>query len=63
MKTAKERYAIMIRGTLASGLTILFDTVGSAIIIHGLEDSFLPDPLTKDDPDGPSIACRVVLKK
>ena len=56
-------YAITSRVTLTPGLTTLFDADGSAFIIHGLEDKFLPDPPTKDAPGGPRIACGVVVLK
>ena len=56
-------YAITSRVTLAPGLTTLFDADGSAFIIHGLEDKFIPDPPTKDAPGGPRVACGVVQKK
>ena len=56
-------YAITSRVTLTPGLTTLFDADGSAFIIHGLEDKFLPDPPTKDAPGGPRIACGVIVLK
>lgn len=56
-------YTITNRVTLAQGLTTLFDTDGSAFIIHGLEDQYLPDPPTKDAPGGPRIACGIIEKK
>ncbi|MFZ1547457.1 MAG: superoxide dismutase family protein [Candidatus Nitrotoga sp.] len=56
-------YAMTSRITLSPGLTSLFDADGSAFIIHGLEDQFLPDPPTKDAPGGPRIACGVVVLK
>jgi Cu/Zn superoxide dismutase len=36
----------------SDGLTTLFDTDGSAFIIHESEDEYLPDPPTKDAPGG-----------
>lgn len=56
-------YTITSRVTLAPGLTTLFDVDGSAFIIHGLEDQFLPDPPTKNAPGGPRIACGVIVLK
>ena len=53
-------YTITSRVTLTPGLTTLFDKDGSAFIIHGLEDKYLPDPPTKDAPGGPRIACGVI---
>ena len=49
-------YTITIRVTLSEGLNTLFDKDGSAFIIHGLDDKYLPDPPTKDAPGGPRIA-------
>jgi Cu-Zn family superoxide dismutase len=54
-------YALTSRVTLTPGLTSLFDKDGSAFIIHGLEDQYLPDPPTKDAPGGPRIACGVIV--
>ena len=54
---------ITSRVTLAPGLTTLFDADGSAFIVHGVEDKYLPDPPTKDAPGGPRIACGVIEKK
>lgn len=54
-------YALTSRVTLTPGLTSLFDKDGSAFIIHGLEDKYLPDPPTKDAPGGPRIACGVIV--
>jgi len=56
-------YTITSRVTLAPGLTTLFDADGSAFIVHGLEDKFIPDPPTKDAPGGPRIACGVITLK
>ncbi|MCX7195167.1 MAG: superoxide dismutase family protein [Proteobacteria bacterium] len=56
-------YTITSRVTLAPGMTTLFDADGSAFIIHGLEDKFLPDPPTKNAPGGPRIACGVIILK
>jgi Cu-Zn family superoxide dismutase len=56
-------YTITNRVTLAPGLTTLFDADGSAFIIHGLEDKYLPDPPVKDAPGGSRIACGVIVKK
>ncbi|MCE9550864.1 MAG: superoxide dismutase family protein, partial [Betaproteobacteria bacterium] len=56
-------YTITSRVTLAPGLTTLFDADGSAFIIHGLEDKFLPDPPTNNAPGGPRIACGVIVLK
>jgi superoxide dismutase, Cu-Zn family len=53
-------YTVTSRVTLSPGLTTLFDKDGSAFIIHGLEDQYLPDPPTKDAPGGPRIACGVI---
>ena len=54
-------YTLTSRVTLTPGLTSLFDKDGSAFIIHGLEDKYLPDPPTKDAPGGPRIACGVIV--
>jgi len=56
-------YTVTSRVTLSEGLTGLFDTDGSAFIIHELEDKHLPDPPTKDAPGGQRIACGVILKE
>lgn len=56
-------YTITSRVTLLEGLNSLFDKDGSAFIIHGLEDKYLPDPPTKDAPGGPRIACGVIVKQ
>jgi Cu-Zn family superoxide dismutase len=56
-------YTITSRVTLSPGLTTLFDKDGSAFIIHGLEDKYLPDPPTKDAPGGPRIACGVIMSE
>lgn len=56
-------YTITSRVTLSDGLNSLFDKDGSAFIIHGLEDKYLPDPPTKDAPGGPRIACGVIVKQ
>ena len=56
-------YTVTSRVTLSEGLTGLFDTDGSAFIIHELEDKQLPDPPTKDAPGGQRIACGVILKE
>lgn len=56
-------YTITSRVTLSPGLTTLFDQDGSAFIIHGLEDKYLPDPPTKDAPGGPRIACGVIVRE
>ncbi len=56
-------YTITSRVTLSGGLNTLFDKDGSAFIIHGLEDKYLPDPPTKDAPGGPRIACGVIVKE
>jgi Cu-Zn family superoxide dismutase len=56
-------YTITSRVTLSQGLNTLFDTDGSAFIIHELEDKYLPDPPTKDAPGGPRIACGVIVKE
>jgi Cu-Zn family superoxide dismutase len=53
-------YTVTSRVTLSPGLTTLFDKDGSAFIVHGLEDKYLPDPPTKDAPGGPRIACGVI---
>lgn len=53
-------YTVTSRVTLSQGLIGLFDKDGSAFIIHGLEDKYLPDPPTKDAPGGPRIACGVI---
>ena len=50
-------YTITNRVTLSPGPTTLLDTDGSAFIIHGLEDKYLPDPPAKDAPGGSRIAC------
>jgi Cu-Zn family superoxide dismutase len=50
------------RVTLSSGLNTVFDHDGSAIVIHEMEDKYLPDPPTKDAPGGPRIACGVIVK-
>lgn len=54
-------YTITSRVTLSPGLTTLFDKDGSALIIHGLEDQYLPDPPAKDAPGGSRIACGVII--
>ena len=56
-------YTITSRVTLSEGLNTLFDTDGSAFIIHELDDKYLPDPPTKDAPGGPRIACGVIVKE
>lgn len=56
-------YTVTSRVTLSSGLNTLFDSDGSAFIIHGLPDEYLPDPPTKDAPGGPRIACGVIMKE
>ena len=56
-------YAVTSRVTLGPGLTTLFDSDGSAFIIHDLEDKYLPDPRTKDAPGGPRIACGIIVRK
>lgn len=56
-------YTITSRVTLSDGLNSLFDKDGSAFIIHGLEDKYLPDPPTKNAPGGPRIACGVIVKE
>ena len=56
-------YTITSRVTLSDGLNSLFDKDGSAFIIHGLEDKYLPDPPTKDAPGGSRIACGVIVKQ
>ena len=48
---------------LAPGLFTLFDADGSAFIVHGVEDKYLPEPPTKDAPGGPRIACGVIEKR
>lgn len=53
-------YTISSRVTISPGLTTLFDQDGSAFIIHGLDDKYLPDPPAKDAPGGPRIACGVI---
>ncbi|MDO9116485.1 MAG: superoxide dismutase family protein [Nitrospira sp.] len=50
------------RITLSPGLNTLFDQDGSALVIHELEDQYLPDPPNKDAPGGPRIACGVIIK-
>ncbi len=47
----------------AKRLNTLFDTDGSAFIIHEFDDKYLPDPMTKDAPDGLRIVCGVVVKE
>lgn len=56
-------YTITSRVTLAAGLNTLFDSDGSAFIIHEFQDKYLPDPPTKDAPGGPRIACGVIVKQ
>ena len=56
-------YTITSRVTLSEGLNTLFDKDGSAFIVHELDDKYLPDPLTKDAPGGPRIACGVIVKE
>jgi Cu-Zn family superoxide dismutase len=56
-------YTVTSRVTLSDGLNSLFDKDGSAFIIHGLEDKYLPDPPSKDAPGGPRIACGVIVKQ
>jgi len=50
------------RVTLPPGLNTVFDYDGSALVIHELEDEYLPDPPNKDAPGGPRIACGVIVK-
>ena len=56
-------YTITSRVTVSEGLNTLFDTDGSAFIIHEFDDKYLPDPATKDAPGGPRIACGVIVKE
>jgi len=56
-------YTNTSRVTLSDGLNTLFDKDGSAFIIHGLQDQYMPDPPTKDAPGGPRIACGVIVKQ
>ena len=56
-------YTITSRVTLSSGLNTLFDSDGSAFIIHELPDKYLPDPPNKDAPGGARIACGVIIKQ
>ena len=56
-------YTITSRVTLSEGLNTLFDKDGSAFIVHELDDKYLPDPLIKDAPGGPRIACGVIVKE
>ena len=56
-------YTITSRVTLSEGLNTIHDMDGSAFIIHELEDKYLPDPVTKDAPGGPRIACGVIVKE
>ena len=56
-------YTITSRVTLSEGLNTVFDKDASAFIIHEFEDKYLPDPLTKDAPGGPRIACGVIVKE
>ena len=55
-------YTITSRVTLSERLNTLFDTDGSAFIIHELDDKYLPDSPTKDAPGGPRIACGMIVK-
>ena len=45
-------YTITSRVTLSPGLNTLFDSDGSAFIVHEFDDKYLPDPPTKDAPGG-----------
>ena len=67
LKVSKDRkgslYTITSRVTLSDGLNTLFDQDGSALIVHELEDQYLPDPPTTDGPGGPRIACGVIVKR
>jgi len=67
LKVSKDRkgslYTITSRVTLSDGPTTLFDQDGSALIVHELEDQYLPDPPTRDGPGGARIACGVIVKK
>lgn len=56
-------YTVTSRVTLSGGLNTLFDSDGSAIIIHELSDKYLPDPPNKDAPGGARIACGVIVKQ
>lgn len=50
------------RVTLSPRLNTVFDHDGSALVIHELEDQYLPDLSNKDVPGGPRIACGVIVK-
>jgi superoxide dismutase, Cu-Zn family len=53
-------YTLTSRVTLAPGLTTLFDSDGSAFIIHGLPDQYKAQPPVTNAPGGPRIACGVI---
>ena len=53
-------YTITSRVTLTPGLTTLFDSDGSAFIIHGLPDQYKAQPPVANAPGGPRIACGVI---
>lgn len=56
-------YTITSRVRLLEGLNTLFDRDGSALVVHELEDQYLPDPPTKDGPGGARIACGVIVRR
>lgn len=56
-------YTVTSRVTLSNGRNTLFDSDGSAFIIHELPDKYLPDPPNKDAPGGARIACGVIVKQ
>ncbi len=56
-------YTITSRVTLSDGLNSVFDKDGSALVVHELQDKYLPDPPMKDAPGGTRIACGVIVKE
>ena len=55
-------YTISSRVTLSPGLTTLFDSDGSAFIIHELPDQYKAQPPVANGPGGPRIACGVITQ-
>jgi Cu-Zn family superoxide dismutase len=57
-----EMKAVTTRVTLSPGPLSLFDTDGTAIIIHGNEDKGVPGEPKSGVSGGPRIACGVISK-
>ena len=55
-------YTLSSRVTLSPGLTTVFDSDNSAIIIHEFPDQYLPQPPNPNGPGGARIACGVITK-